>query len=98
MNYKAVGLLTVAIAFAQVGVARAGVHIDLGVGLVPPPIYYGPPAAYYSPPPPVYYGPSVVYPDDGWGYGGYGGWYRHGWDHDHWHHGWGRGGHGRGHR
>jgi hypothetical protein len=29
--------------------AHAGIHIGVGIHLVPPPLYYEPPPAYYSP-------------------------------------------------
>jgi hypothetical protein len=64
--------------------ARAGVHIDVGLGLIPPPLYAGPPPVYYTPPPPVYYGPGVVYGDPDWDYGG-DGWRAGHWDHQRWH-------------
>src|SRR6185437_7024713 len=74
---------------------QAGVHIDVGLGLLPPPLYAGPPPGYYVAPPPVYYGPGVVYGDPDWDYGGDGwraGHWDH-WDHHHW-----RGEHWRGER
>ncbi len=70
---------------AWASAAHAGVHIDLGLGLLPPPVYVPPPPVYTAPPPPVYYGPTVVYPDPEWDYGGFGGWGGH-WDGDHWDH------------
>ena len=48
----------------------ADVHIGIGFGITPPPVYYEPtPAPEYAPPP-VYYGPDVVYGDPDWAYGG----------------------------
>lgn len=88
---------------AQLGVAaHADVHIGIGLGFVPPPVYYGPPPQYYSPPPPVYYGPGVIYGEGGWNYGGDDdddGWRGRGWAHDRWHgdRGWGRWGDRDGH-
>jgi len=70
-------------------IARAGIHIDVGLGglipgLIPPPVYYSPPPVYATPPPPVYYGPGVIYGNGDWNYGGYG-WRDHDWDGDRWH-------------
>ncbi len=64
-------------------VARADIHLDFGLGLLPPPVYYGPPPVYATPPPPVYYGPGVVYGNPAWDYGGFG-WHDRGWDGDRW--------------
>jgi hypothetical protein len=64
--------------------AQAGVHVGIGIGVVPPivvapPAYYTPPPPVYYPPPvyaappPIYYGPGIVV----------GGWLGHdGRDHD----------------
>lgn len=101
MNSSAISRVAGAVSLALAGLAHAGVQVDIGVGLAPPPVYYGPPVEYSNPPPPVYYGPSVVYPYDDWGYGGYGGygrWYGHNWRNGEPHRGWDRGDHWRGRR
>jgi hypothetical protein len=85
MKCKAVNLLAKMVLTAPIAIsAHAGVHIDVGLGLIPPPVYLGPPPRYYSPPPPVYYGPGVVYGDPDWDYGG-DGWRAGHWEHRHWH-------------
>jgi len=100
MKHRPLNLLARILVLAPFSsMAHADVHIGIGIGvpIIPPPLYYGPPLPYYSPPPPVYYGPGVVYGEGGWNYGGdYGGRDR-GWAHDRWHgeHGGeGHGGHG----
>jgi hypothetical protein len=46
--------------------AQGGVHVGIGIGLVPPvvvapPVYDVPPPVYYAPPPPPgYSGPAIV--------------------------------------
>lgn len=86
MKWIGFGLVLPALMLTMLaGSASAGVHIDLGLGLLPPPVYVPPPPVYTAPPPPVYYGPTVVYPNAEWDYGGFGGWGGH-WDGDHWDH------------
>ena len=51
MIRNAMSLLARMLLLAPVAIAaRADVHIDFGLGLLPPPLYYGPPAVYASPP------------------------------------------------